>query len=343
MPDRKEPRLTLSEAQQQAQAARAEAAKPSSSTEKTSEPPHQASEAARAEVRRRLAEQEAKQAQKPNFTSTSADESGQGQTKQRQEGSTQSRSVNKSGSRAGTPWWSLLALVLALAALAFGGWQFSRAQNQQQAMESLAARIQELEIRLSETGQDLTETGSNFSQRLEAHSDKLDWADSEIRKLWVVAHQRNRPAIAELQEQLSRMDRQLTQATQQAEQAASQGDRLASRLDTELTSVQSRVETVSESVAGYARRLTEISLVTSTLSQQVRELDPRSGIERLEGELKNVQQQLVELERQQVNAVTQERLEEFEEILASLEASRNQLTSRVTRLMDEVRELQQGR
>ena len=246
-------------------------------------------------------------------------------------------------------WWGPLALLLAVAGLSLGGWQYHLALGQQQAMESLAGRIQELEIRLSETGQDLSETGSSFSQKLAASSEqlkaqdakleaqgaRLDWAASEIRKLWVVAHQRNRPAIAQIQQELQSGEQRLQEAVRQSEQIASKVEHLSRQLSSEVAALTQEVATTQTAVRGYSSRMTEVSLATSTLSQQLRDQNQSERVGRLESEVQGLQRRL--------DSGTRERLDEFEEILASLEASRSQLVSRVTRLMDDVRELQQGR
>ncbi|SFB82485.1 hypothetical protein SAMN05660443_0370 [Marinospirillum celere] len=342
------------------------------------QPQRQASEAARAEVRKRLAEKEVERkptrAEVPPTRATREKEEASYRERPTREQPADSSSTsrefqqttasgypnggggggNGSGNYPTLPpdggksfsTLALVALVLAVLGLGFGGWQLMRAENQQQAMEALADRIQELEIRLSETGQDLTEAGSSFSQRLRAHQEKLEWADDEIRKLWVVAHQRNRPAIAELQEKLEKVEGDLAstrtsanQANQNAQQAAERLERATNRWNEQLRGLSSEVES-------YSNRLAEISLTTSTLNQQVRDQDRRQQVEALNQEVRELRGQITQLTQQASAEVPEdlgERLAEYEEILASLEASRSQLTSRVTRLMDDVRELQQGR
>ena len=248
------------------------------------------------------------------------------------------------------PWLASLALILAALGLAFGGWQWQRAQVQQQSLSSLADRIQELEIRLSETGQDLSEAGSSFSQRLKDHTEKLEWADSEIRKLWVVAHQRNRPAIAEIQEQLKGMETRLSEAATAASrartaagEATTQTQRLATRLEAETQEAKQALAKLTQEVSSYSNRLAEVSLTSSTLRQQLRDQDRRNQVSELQDQMGRLQEQLAEQAGMDLPDNLAERLAEQEEILASLEASRSQLVSRVTRLMDDVRELQQGR
>jgi len=350
MPDRKEPHLRLpddehakpSKKDQPAQTAQ----KPAPSTAPGALK-REASEAARAEVRRRLAEKNAAQSTgsdpsaanheqpaqrssepKPSIRKASGGGGGQGESP-----------PNNPGGSSGFPWLAGLALLLAAAGLAFGGWQYQRAENQQNTLESLGGRIQELEIRLSETGQDLSEAGSTFSE-------KLEWADSEIRKLWVVAHQRNRPAIAELEEKMTGLESQLAGVQRTADQATQKTDQVSEQLKQQASKLDQQLSQLSSEVQSYSSRLAEVSLTTSTLSQQVRDQDRRQQVTRLDDDLQNLTRQVGRLSEEQASQLPDdlaERLSEYEEILASLEASRSQLTSRVTRLMDEVRELQQGR
>jgi len=80
------------------------------------------------------------------------------------------------------------ALMLALTGLGLAGFVYSELLKNQAASAVAEQRIQELEGRLS-----LSDDES--SQSVAALGAKLKWADSEIRKLWGVAHDRNRKAI----------------------------------------------------------------------------------------------------------------------------------------------------
>lgn len=377
MPDRKEPRLVMPE--EKAASPRTPKPETTSSTSASAsrtQPQRQATEAARAEVRKRLAEKaaEKKPAEAP-VTKAAGDKEDAGyrdrpaperpaysSATSREFQQTTASGYSSGGGGGGNgngnyptlppedgksfSTLALVALVLAVLGLGFGGWQLMRAESQQETMEALADRIQELEIRLSETGQDLSEAGSSFSQRLKAHEEKLEWADDEIRKLWVVAHQRNRPAIAELQEKLERVDGDLATTRTSANQANQKAQQTAEQLERERNRWNEQLARLSREVESYSNRLAEISLTTSTLNQQVRDQDRRQQVEALNQEIRDLRGQITQLTQQASAEVPEdlgERLAEYEEILASLEASRSQLTSRVTRLMDDVRELQQGR
>lgn len=361
MPDRKEPRLDLPDDSRPAKPARpagptkpTDTAKPAGSekTEEAKAAPlnRAASEAARAEVRKRLAEKNAareaeqtkSQATPPPRPTPTPDYSSQSEPSfggSGGGGNGHYPTVQNEEPSKGFPWLASLALLLALGGLAFGGWQYQRAENQQSSLQSLADRVQELEIRLSETGQDLSEAGSTFSE-------KLEWADSEIRKLWVVAHQRNRPAIEALEEKFTSLESQVAGIKRTADAANQKSDRLDAQMGQQAAELEQQLSSLSREVESYSNRLAEVSLTTSTLAQQLRDQDRRQQVASLREDLQGLTTQVAELGRQEAAQVPEnldERLAEYEEILASLEASRSQLTSRVTRLMDDVRELQQGR
>jgi|GEM_PF-222736 archaellum component FlaC len=355
MPDRKEPRLVLPDDPKPAKPEKpAETRKPAASgqSEQAKAAPlnREASEAARAEVRRRLAEKNAaREAEKAKAQATPpprpAPEPGySGHAEPGFGGSGGGGggyypTVQGEDPGKGFPWLAAFALLLAVGGLAFGGWQYQRAENQQSSLESVANRVQELEIRLSETGQDLTEAGSTFSE-------KLEWADSEIRKLWVVAHQRNRPAIEELETSLKDLQNQVAGVSRTANEANQKSDRLSSQLSQQTSELKQQLAKLSREVESYSSRLAEVSLTTSTLSQQLRDQDRREQVTALRKDLQGLTTRVTDLAGKQTAEVPEnldKRLAEYDEILASLEASRSQLTSRVTRLMDDVRELQQSR
>ena len=105
-----------------------------------------------------------------------------------------------------------IALVVAvlIAGLAVSGWflvsQHQRLEAEGQALASARARLDALEDRLRTTDEALTETGVHTSEQ-------ITFWESEIRKLWAVANDRNkkwiddnRAAIEVLQKTLAALD-----------------------------------------------------------------------------------------------------------------------------------------
>jgi len=86
-------------------------------------------------------------------------------------------------------FWVFLALLIALAAAGAAGYSYWLLMQAQVSLGAQQARIAQLEQRLS-----LSDDES--SQSLTAVSAKVKESESEIRKLWGVAHDTNRKAIA---------------------------------------------------------------------------------------------------------------------------------------------------
>lgn len=267
------------------------------------------------------------------------------------------------GSSKGSSGKAWLGIFLALIALGLLAWQFLQLQHatqqmvqQQQSMQLLGNRIQELEGVLSTTGDDLSAAGNSFNE-------KLKLAMSEIDKLWGVAYRTNRPAIQgldtktkQLEQGLSKVEKQLAEALETnktvaiASKAATEKSlELAEDLKKYNATLKINADEMNLQIKGLTQRLTEVSLTASTLDERLRNQDLRIGLAALEkrvtelaSKTPNIQSQPDELQAKLVDKLTAQ-VAEQQEILASLEASRGQLVGRVTRLMEEVRALQQAR
>lgn len=287
-------------------------------------------------------------------------------------------SENSPKGAAGKAW---LGIFLALIALGLLAWQFLQLEQatqqavlQQESMQLLGNRIQELESILLTTGDDLSAAGKTFNE-------KLALTDSEIRKLWVIAHQRNRPAIdaleikiKQLEDSLNKSEQQLAEALNASKTAALAGKTAAEQnlalvndlnkykvtFDTALNAntekmrvntekINTNAEEVNAQLKGLTQRLTEVSLTASTLDERLRKQDLRTDWVALEERVAALSSNMPvsesssdELHAKLINELTAQ-VAEQQEILTSLEASRGQLVGRVTRLMAEVQVLQQAR
>lgn len=95
-----------------------------------------------------------------------------------------------------------LALVAALIALSFAGLLFWQSSGQDEATKTLLNELQAAKVRIEQLEQQLTATGDESSQSLaglaagiKSLNSNVTENSSEIRKLWGVAHDRNRKAI----------------------------------------------------------------------------------------------------------------------------------------------------
>jgi len=83
-----------------------------------------------------------------------------------------------------------IALIIALLGVGLAGYSYWQLVESQKTLKAADARIVELEKQLEMTGDESTAS-------MAAVQAKLKWADSEIRKLWGVAYDRNKKSIEE--------------------------------------------------------------------------------------------------------------------------------------------------
>lgn len=142
---------------------------------------------------------------------------------------------------------AVFALILALIGLGGSGflaWKFLEAEQE---LLSSEARIADLERRL-----DITYDESADS--LEAIQAKLQWADSEIRKLWGVSHDTNRGNITRNREQIEALRGELTSAR------------------SETGTVKSALEEVTKSVADVRSNLASLKAGVDSVAEHQRRL-----------------------------------------------------------------------
>ncbi|MEX1032540.1 MAG: hypothetical protein WDZ30_04220 [Cellvibrionaceae bacterium] len=158
----------------------------------------------------------------------------------------------------------LLALV-GIGAAAFSVWQLQAAQ---QTMAAAEGRIAELEARLN-----LTSTESD--QSVTKIHEKLEWADSEIRKLWGVSYDTNRKGIEANKNQLAGLDKIAKTAAADAKKAneisSGQQNTLAS-LRSQSGEQQLIVTRATEQIDALQRQLREMTDKTTALEAQVDKL-----------------------------------------------------------------------
>lgn len=159
---------------------------------------------------------------------------------------------------------AIFALIVALAGLGGSGflaWKFTQAQE---VLVQAEMRIADLEGRL-----DVTYDESN--QSVEAIQAKLKWADSEIRKLWGVAHDTNRKNIASNSEQIGKLNSDLASTKKVASAAQSATANLNDSLgeiQTAMTSLRNSVGTLDE----QRQRLQNLEEKLDQMNDQVAQL-----------------------------------------------------------------------
>lgn len=171
------------------------------------------------------------------------------------------------------------AFILALTGLGLGGFVYLELIKVQQSALAAELRIKDLEGRL-----ELSDDES--SQSVAALAAKLKWADSEIRKLWGVAHDRNRKAIDANKASLLALKKTLTSVGRSLKSASADAGS-AKKL---VASYQAQLGGLEQSMAAYETRLALVVEQSSGQTSDLRELVDQSN--RLDSKLKKLQSDL---------------------------------------------------
>jgi flagellin-like hook-associated protein FlgL len=154
----------------------------------------------------------------------------------------------------------IIALLLAIAALGGSGflaWQLNEAQV---SLGAASDRIRDLEQRLDLTSDESSETVSEFR-------DKLQWADTEIRKLWGVSYDTNRKAIAANKEQVERVSRDLAVVRKDAADAKSQSAALQQQVAASKAAVDKALAEINTKLNGVEDQRSRLQAMSERLSR----------------------------------------------------------------------------
>ena len=258
--------------------------------------------------------------------------------------------------RGSSPMLWVLLIVLAVAAGA--GWY-----SQEQRVQALEGQLEEadywarqsklalarFEGELSETGENLQERGASLEDQLAANKKRLDAADSEIRKLWAIANERNKKRLDEQQERIAALESGLAEGKKSIGALETSVETVRSSLSADIAALKQQTETSITALQDANRQATE---QLTKLSQQLADVDQviESRIRRFEQEQKlgisGMEGRISALERETDELAGDGRVQALRNDVASLkrtvesiDASRSQLTSRLVRLSEEVNQL----
>ena len=245
--------------------------------------------------------------------------------------------------------------MILVAVVAGGGW-FTQAQQ----IEALEGQLEEadywarqsklalarFEGDLSETGENLEERGQSIEQKLSDQNERLDTADSEIRKLWAIANERNKKRLDDHQARLETLSGELTQEGDARKALAESVDSLESSLTGELASLKKELDqqivVLKESTEQADKRLTELNSALDGVDQLVDrriqrfEREQKLGLDGMEGRISALERAVEDVaDGSAVNSVRNE-LNRLKQTVDSIDASRSQLTSRLVRLSEQV-------
>lgn len=248
--------------------------------------------------------------------------------------------------------------LLVVAGAAGAGWY-----QQEQRIQMLEGQLEEadywarqsklalarFEGELSETGESLQEKGQSIEDRLAGQDERLDTADSEIRKLWGVTNDRNRKRLDDHESKLESLQADVDSGNSDREELAASLNELeadlAARMEEVTSDLEKQVTEVREAGQKNASRLTELdeSLdgVDKLVERQLErfEREQKLTIDGLESRIAALEKATEDLSSGgQLDAVRGD-LSELEKTVESIDSSRSQLTSRLVRLSEEVSDL----
>jgi chromosome segregation ATPase len=256
----------------------------------------------------------------------------------------------------------LWLLVIVLASVAGGGWyiQGQRIQALENQVEEADSWVRQSKLALarfegtlSETGENLQEAGVSLDEQLALQKTRLDNADSEIRKLWVIANERNKQqaaAISELETALGENRNDLVSLQASVASAETALSEAVKRQQSERTELAAGVLAVQTSASSLKTELAAANQKTETLAKSVDERIATS-IRRFEQEQKltssSIESRIAALEKEVTSTTSGNRLEavkrevvELKKTVEVIDSSRSQMTSRLVRLSQEVNDLQ---
>lgn len=258
-------------------------------------------------------------------------------------------SGGKNPSSGGIGWGHVGLWLLVLLLAGGGGWLL---WEQHQTLNELEQKLVEAQTWINETGLSLArfegaldETGEEFSHAGEVIQDKLDFLESEMRKLWVIAYERNRPAVQEnrdametLRSELASLEDQVEQAAERAAESAQRVDRVATdrdELEQAMASLRERVDSAEGGVESVDGRLSDLRDQLNGLRQ-----DHELTQDELNARLGSLASDLEDMARDDdlegEVAGLRERLDEMDEIVESIDSARSQLTRRFMELRERV-------
>ncbi|UQG57120.1 MULTISPECIES: hypothetical protein [unclassified Marinobacter] len=273
-----------------------------------------------------------------------------------------SKGSNNGKGGAGILW----LLVIVLACVAVGGWyiQGQRIQALESQVEEADSWVRQSKLALarfegtlSETGENLQDAGVSLDEQLASQKTRLDNADSEIRKLWVIANERNKQqleqqaaAISELETALGKNRNDLVSVQTSVASAETALSEAVKRQQSERTELAAQVSAVQTSASSLKTELAAANQKTETLAKSVDERIA-APIRRFEQEQKlttsSIESRIAALEKKVTSTTSGNGLDTVQMEIAGLkktveviDSSRSQMTSRLVRLSQEVNDVQ---
>ncbi|WP_417545242.1 hypothetical protein [Marinobacter sp.] len=260
------------------------------------------------------------------------------------------------GGRSGLAVLWLLVIAVAIASVA--GWY-----SQNQRIQVLESQLEEadywarqsklalarFEGDLSETGESLQERGASLTDQIESQKKQLNEANSEIRKLWVIANERNKKRLDDHQERVAAAEAGIAESKKALADVGSAVEKVRTSLGADLASLTKQTETSVAALEDANRQATEqltalskqLADVDQVVERRVRrfEQEQKLGISGMEGRLSVLEKKLAGLSGNAGDQALKNELAAVKKNVQAIDSSRAQLTSRLVRLSEEVNQL----
>ncbi|WP_339782994.1 hypothetical protein [uncultured Marinobacter sp.] len=265
-------------------------------------------------------------------------------------------SNSNGGGRSGLAVLWLLVIAVAVASVA--GWY-----SQNQRIQVLESQLEEadywarqsklalarFEGDLSETGESLQERGASLTDQIESQKKQLNEANSEIRKLWVIANERNKKRLDDHQERVAAAEAGIAESKKALADVSSAVEKVRTSLGADLASLTKQTETSVAALEDANRQATEqltalskqLADVDQVVERRVRrfEQEQKLGISGIEGRLSALEKKLAGLSGNAGDQALKNELAAVKKNVQAIDSSRAQLTSRLVRLSEEVNQL----
>lgn len=248
----------------------------------------------------------------------------------------------------GAPRSSLVPLLLLAVVVLGGGWAlFQQHQTINQLQSNLGEAedwinrsklsMARFEGRLSEADRELLESGSEITE-------KLKFLDSEMRKLWGVANDRNRKAIEANQKATEFLEKKTDyldkQGAEQRELLASQTQKLeeagarAQALQQELAALTERQQALASAVNASTEAANTLKTAQQEIQQQLNSFNQRQtlSLDEVRARVDAMEKRVAAASDQSAVKNLQNNLASLKEIVDSIDASRAQITGRLLQL-----------
>lgn len=200
---------------------------------------------------------------------------------------------------------SFLVSVLCLMMIVLSGaaaYLYFQTQSLLAQRAELDERVQVLEGKLSVTDESLSQSGAAIQSMLKTQDEELKLHMSEIRKLWAVAYDANRPKIEALEKSVASQGTKLTAAAvsiEKIEPLTADISDLKTKIDTTANQSLALSAGIDDVESSLRKQTDSISSLTSTLNSQKSTVqDHAQAIEAIDQYRIQINQRVLQLENQ---------------------------------------------